>query len=386
MASERSLGTLYSHSLAFFQKFLVRCSRYGELESSRGLERCYEEYSRLKIWGHQKRATLGPSVPGSLESALQDRPELQNILLEIYEQIIDCFQRLDLLTSGSLIGSLVLLTEDHGSDDESEPTDSGLEPASGALDPVFEGIEELYRLSSLISRPRLTGRYLRSTRPILNPACQQEHQHIRQKFLTWRTHQKDDIMQDHEQEQEIGTASQTVLPKEETATPDLIANRQSAEEMHNPFDYILSQRLAIANMKRREQFKYWDTHPYQINSENLEPISSGLPPPPSSVFTTTSVPRSTIILDQSNPNINAIPRTNYAPTEVGKHTAMRVPDMPQSADAMFFEIYVPIYAHSLTAKISNDFSPRGMIGNIMKPNYTADNGFANPVLASTPPN
>lgn len=93
MSDERPLHTVYSQCVISFQNFLIQCTQDESLKSSEGLEKCYEEYSRLKIWGYQRRAAQGPSVPGSLAAVLVDYPDLGNIILEIYEQIIQSFDR-----------------------------------------------------------------------------------------------------------------------------------------------------------------------------------------------------------------------------------------------------------------------------------------------------
>ncbi|RYC64751.1 hypothetical protein CHU98_g1441 [Xylaria longipes] len=292
MASER-LGTLYSECLASFQRFLVRCSQNDRLNSSRGLEKCFEEYSRLKIWGHQQGAALKPSVRGSLSSTLQGHPELQGILFEIYEQAIDGFNqrklfkgilwvRADLLVGllppASLAESLDLLEDEYNNSSSSEvqsdisdSSSAGDEPdlASSILKCIFESIKELYRFNSLIRRPRLTGRYLHSTQPILDSTYQQEYQYVRQKFLLWQKEQEDETLRDRDKK----TASKVVSPpEEETADSEYMRNNQSTEETHIPPESVLARRLAISNITRRRQLGYRDAHPHQTNSEALHPV------------------------------------------------------------------------------------------------------------------
>ncbi|KAI8947429.1 hypothetical protein F4801DRAFT_592596 [Xylaria longipes] len=277
MASER-LGTLYSECLASFQRFLVRCSQNDRLNSSRGLEKCFEEYSRLKIWGHQQGAALKPSVRGSLPSTLQGHPELQGILFEIYEQAIDGFNQLGLLPPASLAESLDLLEDEYNNSSSSEvqsdisdSSSAGDEPdlASSILKCIFESIKELYRFNSLIRRPRLTGRYLHSTQPILDSTYQQEYQYVRQKFLLWQKEQEDETLRDRDKK----TASKVVSPpEEETADSEYMRNNQSTEETHIPPESVLARRLAISNITRRRQLGYRDAHLHQTNSEALHPV------------------------------------------------------------------------------------------------------------------
>ncbi|KAI0448028.1 hypothetical protein F4803DRAFT_4792 [Xylaria telfairii] len=260
----------YSECLASFQTFLDRCSRYDGLNSSRGLERCSEEYSRLQIWGYQQGTALRPSVPSSSAATLQARPELQGILLEIYEQIIDGFDQLNQLPSTSLAESLNLLLDDHSDDDGSEAQsdmsdDLGIEDNPGiafrTLKCIFESIEELYRLSSLLRRPRLSGRYPHSTQPILDSACQQEYQRIRQKFLIWQK-QQDETLRNEDIEPAFRVAHSS---EEKTANPEYAASNQPTEEIHHSLESILARRVAISNIIRRRKFGY-------RHSETIYPI------------------------------------------------------------------------------------------------------------------
>lgn len=314
-ASEQS--TLYSECLASFQTFIDRCSGYDGLNSSEGLERCSEEYSRLKIWGYQQGTALMLSVPVSSAATLQSRPELPGILFEIYEQIRDGFDRrklfksklgvkanllVDQLPSASLAEALNLLVDDHSDDDGSEAqsemsddlvVEDNAGVASRTLKCIFESIEELYRLSSLLRRPRLTGRYPHSTPPILDSTFQQEYQHVRQKFLLWQKRQEEETLRN----KDIEPALRIVRPlEEETENPEYTANDQSTEKIHNPPDSILARRVAVSNITRRWKLGYRD-------SEALYPINIRSDTSPSTTLN------------------HAIP--------VGKYEAYRVPAPPK---------------------------------------------------------
>ncbi|KAJ3578723.1 hypothetical protein NPX13_g1842 [Xylaria arbuscula] len=303
MSSGRPLHTVYSQCVISFQEFLVKCSRDHNFQGNEGLEKCYEEYSRLKIWGHQRKAALGPSVPGSLAATLLDHPELENTILEIYDQIIQSFDR---------------QTQSYTSDN-SESFDGSIDP-SGMVECIFENIEELYRLNSLVRRPRLTGRYLHSTRSNISHASQEEIQHIREKFLSWQKGRREQLIEEE---------------SEEIATPELIAKRKHVEESDKPLELVLSRRLAVANMKRRSQLRYWEVHPYQIDSEptpaTLHAGSSSIRDstgPLSTVFTFSSVARSAIIVDEFKHNKDEDIRTIYASSLAGNSESLRVPDLP----------------------------------------------------------
>ncbi len=257
-------------------------------------------------------------MPDSLAATLQGHPELQGVLSEIYEQMIDGFHRsrffdniiriktnplVDSSSSAFLAKSLDILVDEYNNDGDSETRsevsdDSSTEDESSIVSRIikciFESIEELYRVSSLIRRPRLTGRYLRSTLPSLDLTCEQEYERVRQKLLLWQEQQKDKTLQD----QARHTASQIVRAfKEETATPEFSANRQSREEISNQQEVVLSRRLAASNIKRRRQLGYWDAYPYQGDPETLNPVDMKLTKPASTAFTFSTVARSAIFPD-----------------------------------------------------------------------------------------
>ncbi|KAI0407394.1 hypothetical protein F4802DRAFT_20177 [Xylaria palmicola] len=277
-SKNQSLSTLYSECLASYRTFLVRCSQDDRLRSNQGLEKCHDEYSRLKIWGHQKKAALGVSVPDSLEAMLSDSPELQQLLSEIYEQIIYSFSQLHPLSWKSLTESLETLENDIISDDDdvsesgsdaSNTPDADSEPgaASTALRSIFENIDELFRFGNLIRLLGSTARSSQSFQSTFAPAYQQEYQHVKQMLLIWQKQQEAEKLQN-----QVTAAAPDVEPppEEEPTTPEVIASRYSAEQS---FQLMLPRRLAAANMKRRRQLLHiTDNHPSTIESETSQPI------------------------------------------------------------------------------------------------------------------
>lgn len=216
-----------------------------------------------------------------------------------------------------------LETRSHISDN-SDNYDASIS-TSEIVECIFENIEELYRLNSLIRRPRLTGRYLHSTQSNITHASQEEIQHIREKFLSWQGEKQIELIEEE---------------SEEIATPELIAKRAYDEDMNKPLELVLSRRLAVANMKRRRQLRYWEVHPYQIDCEPLPANPHTTPSiirettgPLSTVFTFSSVARSAIVSNQMKLDKDEDMRTIYASTSAGNSAPLRVPDLPVPDDS-----------------------------------------------------
>ncbi|KAI1757847.1 hypothetical protein F4782DRAFT_480238 [Xylaria castorea] len=117
--------------------------------------------------------------------------------------------------------------------------------------------------------------------------------------------------------------------QEKTVTPEVIANRQSAEETSNPQERVLPHRLAVSNTQRRRQLRYWDAHPYQIDTEALNPVDMELIKSAPKVVTFSTVAGSAVFPHQAIQDRNKITQTLYEPTLMGKHATLRTPDPPK---------------------------------------------------------
>lgn len=281
---EMTLPALYTDCLNAFRKFLIECSKNSRLAHSNGLEKSLDEYSRLKIWGDERRASLPSSVPGSLSDVLQDQPELCQTVIEVFQSIIDSLHEgvshayalhLKLLADYPVIPLLPNCSEDtfsfgggidwdsdESSDEDSQTSNSPRESEiPRILDHVFQNVKILYSLSSLLRRPRLEGRYLPSSKPGDDVSFhQQDYQHIRQKLSMWQNQQREE---NRDEPLSPESASPAVPKEEETAAPGDITARQDREEASTQLEFVLSRRIATANMKRRVQFRYWEAHPYK---------------------------------------------------------------------------------------------------------------------------
>ena len=120
------------------------------------------------------------------------------------------------------------------------------------FDGIKEYIQSLFDISSLLRRPRVTGKYLHSTpsnsqrqqRPpkddsLLAVVSSHDERHVKEKVLQWRC-----------------------LSKSTREDPDLPASKASDFAVLQDTEWFC-WRLAQANTKRREQLKYWERLPYE---------------------------------------------------------------------------------------------------------------------------
>lgn len=214
-------------------------------------------------------------------------------------------------------------------------------------------IRSLYDLSSLLRRPKIADKYIRSinsklgtltsgdseTLPLSVGFRVSDENHVVEKVLQWRG---------------LTKAEKNVIFEEE----GVATTRESL--ITDGVDDILwfCQRLAQANTRRREQLQYWSTHPYdpkkeipsatQLSSQDpkeveeaqelrsqastLKPPNPNLPRPgPRSAVSKQSFSTAAVsLLRDSKTNIR--PKTVYAPTAIGKGRSNSVPDPPEAKD------------------------------------------------------
>lgn len=220
---------------------------------------------------------------------------------------------------------------------------------SVAISHTRESIQTLYRLGSLLRRPGLSGRYLHSeqARATEDATYNYDLSHVRQKIHQW--------LHDGNHRVAVGVEGELAVSEE------IISQR--LEEKETPI-YLLCKRLAAANTRRREQFRYWSQHPYHpdtpfgqentqlteiLHQENKRrPVhvavrgafqqGEGTTPSESSVVksvttiptvqTFSSVTKSAIFETDTE---SGPPRTIYAETVVGDRVSTRVPDLPAAA-------------------------------------------------------
>jgi hypothetical protein len=188
-------------------------------------------------------------------------------------------------------------------------------------------IRSLYDVSSLLRRPMVKDKYIRSHADRKNHEIVDEtslHYHFRPFDMNYVWER---IGQWH---------LQTNSERHNVASSDQQISTTSIEN-----DSWFLERLATANNRRREQIQYWRTHavestdPSSLNlprspqrdQKDVETESSRVKQIPASTTSLSTVPKSYIH------DLNAGDRlmTVYEPTIVGKTQSNRVPDIPELA-------------------------------------------------------
>jgi hypothetical protein len=215
-----------------------------------------------------------------------------------------------------------------------------LKQAVRLLNHVSNAIDELYRIGTLIRRPRLTGRYLHSANSDgIIYSTQQDYQHIREKLHLWQrqvAELKDDEFQIKEHLED----------EEPVVTAEDIQRRETQERTTDELEFVLSRRLALANVKRRLQLRYWEAHPYnpepdvaqdatpkpeakRIVPKRLEEGHAQSLKPPETAHTFSMIARSAVLPEAGSTEVD-MTRTVYESSVVGDRAqaTIRVPDVP----------------------------------------------------------
>ncbi|KAI1488984.1 hypothetical protein F5X96DRAFT_42443 [Biscogniauxia mediterranea] len=328
------------------------------------VQKVLEEYGRLKIWGIQTKTTVSTresGIPTELDLLLSNEPEIRTSLLDILARMS---RQLDLAIP---IAQAVSDTDTNQSDRDSVnssdsssdySSDSSSEGETDAryrtpsiktlMSHIFEEIKLLYHIGSLLRRPELVGRYLKSSKGAPSTITElRDLQHVEEKVRQWR--------------KEVSTGKYYTPKVEKSITEEHIQARSTEIDPESTI-FVLSRRLAKANSQRREQFKYWEKHPYQeFSNDNLEhkkPI-----PPESQAFwrgdqlpmqdTASSAKVSEKKGTQSEKSIPTahsfsvihksdieeespiVPRTIYAESHIAGRSSTKVPPVPNSPGVLF---------------------------------------------------
>ena len=228
-------------------------------------------------------------------------------------------------------------------------------------------IRTLYDLSSLLRRPKITDRYIRSvnskaeqsstTKPKTLPLSvgfrASDEKHIVEKVIQWRGLTKTDLG--------VEPAKEVVSEVANGVVSSDTFGRLNSDGVEDILWFC--QRLARANTRCREQLQYWTDHPYDpqgdtpsaiqipsrkvaqvplqpvgaveesrsqtstLKPSNLNPLRLG----PMSVATKQSFSTAAASLVHDT-KTNVRPRTVYAPTAVGRGRSNPVPDPPKAKD------------------------------------------------------
>ena len=149
---------------------------------------------------------------------------------------------------------------------------------------IQEQIKLLYHLDTLLRRPRLSGRYLKSKNENRQVSLMEkyDHAHIEEKHRQWITSFKS------ESEIESEAQSQDLRPEspktqvyrtweeEPTVSHDVLEARKKSQKKDESHSII--SRLARANTRRREQLRYWERHPFDRNIAEVASVTNREPP------------------------------------------------------------------------------------------------------------
>ncbi|RMJ08396.1 hypothetical protein CDV36_011975 [Fusarium kuroshium] len=316
------------------------------------LDRAFDEYGRLKVWGHDFRASLPDLTRSSLGETLHRHGELRDQVASIFLLLDkEITSVLDLLSRGDYASSIVddqaLGDNDHsssnsdsGSDSESDISGTDDNPRHGPkrsiisrrMAAVFDQIKLLYYLGILLQRPGLSRKYLKSGSNTLD-ATSEDISHVWETIKRWQK----------EPDQHVG-----IDPVDEKAvTREEIQRRTKSSMGAGGVSTQLIERLARANTRRREQLAYWSEHPDQTFAQNVDEVQ--VPDRPAqhysakkaksvistgtSLFSKNTVAFSDIAgvssLRQSD---DGPARTIYEETVVGGTHSSRVPSVPEESN------------------------------------------------------
>jgi hypothetical protein len=124
---------------------------------------------------------------------------------------------------------------------------------------LVEQIESLFRLSALLRRPAVTGKYFRSSTKSSSEEglfrYKYDLRHVHEKIREW---------------QGLSLASKSLDDDDPIVPIEEIWVRNKEEEHSDDYLFEICRRLARANTRRRAQLDYWDRHPdYSGESKGL---------------------------------------------------------------------------------------------------------------------
>lgn len=225
--------------------------------------------------------------------------------------------------------SSVSADSDSDSDDGSEHQRQRVPKIRLFVKQILGQIQSLYDLSSLLRRPKIADKYIRSINSKSDTArlsdsdtlslsvsfSSSDERHIAEKVLQWRGLTKSGRSVEFEDEH--------VAPMRQGLTSDGVKD-------------ILwfCRRLARANTRRREQLQYWTDYPYDLEQDSTNAASVEKP----DMAQSPKGPRSTMskqsfstaaVSDIHDTKTNIRPRTVYAPTAIGQARSNYVPKPPK---------------------------------------------------------
>ncbi|ETS76424.1 hypothetical protein PFICI_11811 [Pestalotiopsis fici W106-1] len=87
----QDIPSLYNRLHVNFRDVLIALNGNPMAVDSAALEVAHEEFTRLKIWGVQSRASVS-GIHGLLD--LEEQPEIGNLLIDVLKEANDCLLRI----------------------------------------------------------------------------------------------------------------------------------------------------------------------------------------------------------------------------------------------------------------------------------------------------
>ncbi|KAI0538723.1 hypothetical protein GGR58DRAFT_467145 [Xylaria digitata] len=356
-----SLAQLYFGCINSFSKFILALSEPDcdvICRDEAQLPQIFEEYGRTKIWGDQNKADLPDRARGSLDDILRHDNDLKSLVCGILQRLEVLLQQATHIARRKYDpakeidqDSISSVTDsDCSTDNEDESQRRKMPKIRLLVRQIAEQVGSLHEISSLLRRPTVTNKFIRSVSVGLEPGSLRgleniplngafemfDNSHVLEKVLHWRG---------------LSKSLQRINFSDEAVTP--VNSALNDQDIHDIRWFC--QRLAKANTRRREQLQYWKTHPYDPNqvfiSANLvgdlvvpreedsrSQVSTIKPPNshasregPKSVISKQSF--STVALsDVHDTGTNVRPRTIYAPTVGGRDRTISIPAPPKTKD------------------------------------------------------
>ncbi|KAM0418719.1 hypothetical protein ACHAPT_012317 [Fusarium lateritium] len=372
-----SLSKSYAECIRLFEAFLwalkdencrvVHLKQVSLIEMS-------DNYGRARIWGDQMKADFPERARGSLDDTLRNDNDLKALLGAIFMRLGGLLHQATSIANkkydpavGSDHDSVSSVSADSdtssasgsGSDSDSDSDDGSqsqrrMPKICLLAQQIADQIRSLYDLSSLLRRPRIADKYIRSvsskshqatpdTLPLIASFSKSDESHVVEKMLQWRG---------------LTKAEQSLVFGDEPPAP--MRQELATDQIDDILWYC--RRLARANTRRREQLQYWTDHPYDPKQAELNPAQTAPdlvkrlvkgPEPkeesgsqtstlkPSSFKLPISGPKSIMskqsfstaaVSDVHNSKTNVRPQTVYAATNVGQGRCNAVPGPPKAED------------------------------------------------------
>ncbi|KAK6062727.1 hypothetical protein SCUP515_13088 [Seiridium cupressi] len=288
-------SNLYKQCLDDYRSFLLSISGSPKIPQSHGFNKMLEEYGRLKLWGDQTRA-LHPGVLGSLSYVLRDQKEVSETVQTTFQRMIGS------LTSA--IHAAEKLSIEELQKLENLENDSDLDSISESEDSNLDE-QWFHKNHSKVSR--------------------QDNEHVRLKVQMWRNDQRKEGRIPFIEGNSVELPS--VFGVEVPASPEVMSQRKVSEARQESIESDLFSRVAVANARRREQFLYWETHPYSgdARARSRKNGTGGRSEKSQTIRTFSSIAKSAIYMDAMDPDTRA---TTYAPSMINDvaQSTIRVPE------------------------------------------------------------